>query len=144
MVGGPIFRYIGNGTPKPVPCYIRTVSPSTATGPDHAASSPRGYGAAYLWPRCCPPRPDPTTRRPLFAALTRLARGVAVVAPRPDRAAPTLAVGARLFRGHVVRHCPRGLMSVAQPRRCHRHCAPALPRGVLLSRERRDLPAGAA
>ena len=41
--------------------------------------------------------PDPTTRRPLFAASTRLARGVAVVAPRPDLTAPYSCGGGAAF-----------------------------------------------
>ena len=66
----------------------RLASPSTASRPDRAAPSPRGCGAAYPRPRCRPPRPNTTTRRPPFATSTQLACVVAVVAPKPDRAAP--------------------------------------------------------
>ena len=122
--------------------------------------------------RCRPSRPDLTTWRPPPAAAARLAcggvavhcaptqprgvfplrhrHGLLVASPslRPGLTSrrPTLAAGVRLFRGRVMRRCPRGLMSVARLcRRRHRHrCAPAPPHGILLSRQRRGLPAGAA
>ena len=44
-----------------------------------AVSSPRGCGAACPRPHCRPPRPDPTTRRPPFAASPAKRRAAAAL-----------------------------------------------------------------